>query len=211
MWRYFRGAAVKTFNRFGLAIVCAAALSAIGAVSAHADTIYTYTGTDFTTATGTYTTSDSVSGMIDLAAPLGDNAPLGLVTPVSFSFSDGVQTITKTSANFYAIDLGTNATGVPNAWAIVLSGTSVNRIVSDFSCTPSCSTYGSPVLSFTDLGYISQSPNDYGLTTSTEGVWTVTTSGTPLPAALPLFAGGLGAMGLLGWRRKRKNGAPLAA
>ena len=27
---------------------------------------------------------------------------------------------------------------------------------------------------------------------------------TPLPAALPLFATGLGAMGLLGWRRKRK-------
>ena len=27
---------------------------------------------------------------------------------------------------------------------------------------------------------------------------------TPIPAALPLFAGGLGAMGLLGWRRKRK-------
>jgi hypothetical protein len=30
-------------------------------------------------------------------------------------------------------------------------------------------------------------------------------SGTPLPAALPLFATGLGALGLLGWRRKRKN------
>ena len=29
-------------------------------------------------------------------------------------------------------------------------------------------------------------------------------SSTPLPAALPLFAGGLGALGLLGWRRKRK-------
>lgn len=27
---------------------------------------------------------------------------------------------------------------------------------------------------------------------------------TPLPAALPMFAGGLGAMGLLGWRKKRK-------
>ena len=27
---------------------------------------------------------------------------------------------------------------------------------------------------------------------------------TPLPATLPLFAGGLGALGLLGWRRKRK-------
>jgi hypothetical protein len=27
---------------------------------------------------------------------------------------------------------------------------------------------------------------------------------TPLPATLPLFATGLGAVGLLGWRRKRK-------
>jgi hypothetical protein len=34
---------------------------------------------------------------------------------------------------------------------------------------------------------------------------------TPLPAALPLFATGLGAMGLLGWRRKRKNTAAIAA
>jgi len=29
----------------------------------------------------------------------------------------------------------------------------------------------------------------------------------PLPAALPLFATGLGALGLLGWRRKRKAAA----
>jgi hypothetical protein len=32
----------------------------------------------------------------------------------------------------------------------------------------------------------------------------VTVTQTPLPAALPLFASGLGALGLLGWRRKRK-------
>ena len=31
-----------------------------------------------------------------------------------------------------------------------------------------------------------------------------TSVATPLPAALPLFASGLGALGLLGWRRKRK-------
>jgi hypothetical protein len=34
---------------------------------------------------------------------------------------------------------------------------------------------------------------------------------TPLPAALPLFATGLGAMGLFGWRGKRKNTAALAS
>lgn len=36
-------------------------------------------------------------------------------------------------------------------------------------------------------------------------------SATPLPAALPLFASGLGALGLFGWRRKRKNAAATAA
>lgn len=34
---------------------------------------------------------------------------------------------------------------------------------------------------------------------------------TPLPASLPLFATGLGVMGLIGWRRKRKNVATVAA
>jgi hypothetical protein len=35
-------------------------------------------------------------------------------------------------------------------------------------------------------------------------------SETPIPGALPLFASGLGALGLLGWRRKRKNAAAMA-
>jgi hypothetical protein len=39
----------------------------------------------------------------------------------------------------------------------------------------------------------------------------VTVSETPLPSALPLFASGLGALGLLGWRKKRKNAAAIAA
>ena len=45
-----------------------------------------------------------------------------------------------------------------------------------------------------------------GLDASSNGFVTVTfdVAATPLPAALPLFATGLGAMGLFGWRRKRK-------
>lgn len=39
--------------------------------------------------------------------------------------------------------------------------------------------------------------------------WTITgsVSAVPLPAAFPLFAGGLGLLGLLGWRRKRMAAA----
>jgi len=40
---------------------------------------------------------------------------------------------------------------------------------------------------------------------------TIAISSTPLPAALPLFAGGLGALGLGAWRRKRKKAASVAA
>ena len=43
-----------------------------------------------------------------------------------------------------------------------------------------------------------------GLLDTVDEYVVVGTGATPLPAALPLFAGGLGAMGLLGWRRKRK-------
>jgi len=39
---------------------------------------------------------------------------------------------------------------------------------------------------------------------------TVDVSATPLPATLPLFVSGLGGLGLLGWRRKRKNSGGLA-
>ena len=43
-------------------------------------------------------------------------------------------------------------------------------------------------------------------------VWTsVTPSAVPLPAALPLFASGLGVMGVLAWRRKRKKAAAKTA
>src|SRR5262249_42887655 len=39
----------------------------------------------------------------------------------------------------------------------------------------------------------------------TDSVTGSAVAATPLPAALPLFATGLGAMGLIGWRRKRKR------
>jgi hypothetical protein len=47
--------------------------------------------------------------------------------------------------------------------------------------------------------------------TNAPGLWSPPSgAATPLPAALPLFATGLGALGLLGWRRKRKSRAEVA-
>jgi hypothetical protein len=45
---------------------------------------------------------------------------------------------------------------------------------------------------------------------NTESPLNVNIAATPLPAALPLFASGVGAIGLFGWRKKRKNAAALA-
>lgn len=77
-----------------------------------------------------------------------------------------------------------------------------------------------------DDTYVTISINGFGLLKPAADVWyslstlpdAVTSSGgpasvtgtTPIPGALPLFVGGLGAMGLHGWRRKRKNVSAVA-
>ena len=50
-------------------------------------------------------------------------------------------------------------------------------------------------------------PGDANLGTVSEFVIVGAGAPTPLPATLPLFASGLGALGLLGWRKKRKTKA----
>jgi hypothetical protein len=52
--------------------------------------------------------------------------------------------------------------------------------------------------------------DQYSIITS-DGIGNSPIAATPLPAALPLFATGLGVMGWLGGRRKRKNNAAIAA
>lgn len=65
------------------------------------------------------------------------------------------------------------------------------------------------VLGYIDSLHLSQFTNAQGgfIDPSTD---LTPAAATPLPAALPLFASGVGALGLLGWRRKRKA-AKLAA
>jgi hypothetical protein len=91
-----------------------------------ADTItYTYTGQDFLyfNANGepqVYTTSDFVSGDFTLSAPLADSlTSFTAIDPLSFSFSDGVDTITSANSSASAtIEVETNATGEITGWLI---------------------------------------------------------------------------------------------
>jgi hypothetical protein len=54
------------------------------------------------------------------------------------------------------------------------------------------------------LTYLFENPDGHSLQSGTYSASAPSVSATPLPAALPLFATGLGALALLRWRRKRK-------
>jgi hypothetical protein len=75
---------------------------------------------------------------------------------------------------------------------------------------PAGYTSGSPLsdtMTFDDttLAGLGLTPGTYTYSWgATDPTFTIEIGATPLPAALPLFASGLGALGLLGWRRKRK-------
>jgi hypothetical protein len=87
---------------------------------AHADSIYTYTGKDFTSADGPFTTNDFVSGSLTTTTPLADNLDKASITPASFSFNDGVNTITNTNEFEEGILISTNASGAITDWSIII-------------------------------------------------------------------------------------------
>lgn len=94
-----------------IALAAAVTLSLIPSL-ASASTIYNYTGQAYSSATLPYNTSESVTGSFTLNTPLAANLTNGTVTPVSFSFSDGVQTITDQTAFSSSFgDLSTDANG----------------------------------------------------------------------------------------------------
>lgn len=139
------------------------------------------------------------------------NPSLGTLTSVDFSLSSS---ISGNSTSFLS------AVVAPGG-ALLTEETSLGS----FNFTNTSGLLAQPAAFYTGSGNI-----DVDLTINSTGlgsgaiVWQGGTGGgtdtgltlaydytpAPLPAALPLFAGGLGAMGLLGWRRKRKVQATAA-
>jgi hypothetical protein len=155
-----------------------------------ADTTYTYTGADFTTASGIYSTSDFISGWFTVDAPMAANFA-GTITPTSFAFTDGVQTITNVNA-----DTANNKFG----FAFDASGNMVNWSVQiDINMTQYGSGQydtiamngGSSVV--WDWAIVSQGGQPIGhygeAQNSVSGRWTE--SATPEPSSFVLFLTGL--------------------
>jgi hypothetical protein len=176
--------------------------------NAKASVVYSYTGNAFTTCTaqgvpgGECEISGAMSGEFTVASALGDDFS-GSVTPTQFSFSGGVfipitSSDSPEESSFY---IQTSDTGAIVQWSINLF------YGSSFGLDIFTSNSGDSVESIGPTTIVGDSnSNDPGCWTGSG-----TTSCTPLPAALPLFATGLGALGLFGCRKKRKNTADIVA
>ena len=100
-------------------IAPAALLAAFSIGPACADVVYTYTGNDFTSTTSPYTTDEYVTVTMDYASTLQPNLVDSAVTPVSWSFSDGVNTAINSTSGciLTAHTVSTNASGQITSWS----------------------------------------------------------------------------------------------
>jgi hypothetical protein len=105
------------------AIIIVAAL--IGQLpKAHAVTTYNYTGPNYTSASGPYTTSMEITGNFSLATPLLVNLVLIDITSslLSFTYNDGVNTYSSLDPNIAeSFQVGTDSGGNIDEWKISIS------------------------------------------------------------------------------------------
>ena len=163
------------------------------AASARADTIYTYTGNPFTDFFGVDSCTNSVgecsiSGSFTLAAALPPNLPVTVLTPLKFSFTDGVNTINnKNQDGTLQMLIATGPGGQILDWSFLNLG----------SVTVRLSTEGGPFVAIASDETLTQTPVGGGVLMTIggasvdnhPGTWRITTTtATPEPSSLLLLA-----------------------
>src|ERR1700729_1643352 len=102
----------------GRSLVAGMAMIMLCAASAEANVTYEYTGNDFTNVVSPYTTNDHVTVSFTVANPFGPNFANN-ITQISFSFSDGVQTLTNNTVRFDGVfGIATDASGNIAFWGV---------------------------------------------------------------------------------------------
>jgi hypothetical protein len=187
-----------------VAVAAAVALSLAGsaanAVSINVSFNFVPNGTltantgDVTTATTiTSGAPDTVTAILqnNIGLTTGTNITLTSPTPVTLG-STFTKSFTTTLGSFLeslTVDLVTPG---PSSLGIQAAGT----------ITQTAGTGFDPTSVFYSAAYTQNAGSGNQINASFNNATTI--FAVPLPAALPLFATGLGALGLLGWRRKRK-------
>jgi len=135
-----------------------------------------------------YITNSVYNQQLMLAEPFGTNYPYVDISSYVEPGSNDITLALRNDIAGYAYTWNFTIDGV-----LYASGSCGNWNANAGGCNGN--SYATGIVYTTDILFTEASP----------------VSNTPLPAALPLFATGLGALGLFGWRRKRKNAAALVA
>ena len=219
--------------KLSLVVGLAGALTLLPSFQAKADTVTPFGNTNGTGPWTLTSTASTYSGLeIDPSVPLTFSQLsslsatfidlLGGAYGGSPRFSVGLQD--GSDVHFIHIALGTSpnfADNMPKPFTTAYSGFNVIGNNDTGRYDTSQFTGGSPFTDYSStlalLGSLTVTELDFVL----DGGWGAngaqtlvvsafnfsSSSETPLPAALPLFTSGLGALGLLAWRRKRKQAA----
>jgi hypothetical protein len=198
-----------------MSFLFAAALSALGAPTASADVIYTYTGNNFTAASPsnfTFFLSHNVTISLTFASPLADNLSSQSLEPTSFAISNGPTTfqkgsvfllnnvLTPTSASF---NISTDAVGDINFWNISAATDFIPfryLIESSKNMAAAADATEEPLGAFTHI--FAQNFND-------AGHWSVLVSvppasGVPEPGTWVMMLVGFVGVGFAAYRHKSK-------
>ena len=203
-----RSCSLRLAGMLLLGFLCAIVL----APSATADTVYTYTGNPFTEFQGTDACIGgvgecSITLSFTLAFPLPANFGSGfltLVTPLSFSMTDGVHTLTQlNSTPFFLVETG--PTGQIDFWGISASTPLVppEQFFLVTQRTASVVFGDDDTNTFTAVGNGDFNSTGFARVLDNPGTWTISTvPHVPEPSSLMLLSAGL--LGLTPTFRKKR-------
>ncbi|MGO9095872.1 MAG: PEP-CTERM sorting domain-containing protein [Bryobacteraceae bacterium] len=213
-WKLHSGASHPTRRAFALAVIIMAVFCA---PSANADYTYTYTGNDFdwfvtndangvTFGMSPWTAADSITGWFTTSEPLEAGVTWQDIYPLSFSFSDGIETYASGDDLLpgSGIAVGTDPQGQIDAWSFGFETPGPGGPDGDWTSILSSTTCPWSIMCGGD--YVMLDLGDYGLWDTEAqaplGTWSGTEgSPTPEPSSVWLMSTALLALAFLARKR----------